>query len=340
MKLEGVRMLNAALDEDEHRNIVLRGVIAPESLSMLKAGPYQREILPVTTIKDLAEAFNGGCALPDVYLGMRGGNYTEHDGSTWLEDAVYIIDGLQRVTAAQEVHRTGKVPRLGAKVHFNTTESWERSKFRALNTFGTKLSPSILIRNMEKEYPIVEMLLSLNHDSNFVLAERVCWNQRMIRKDLITGLTLLKVAGMLHSRFGKGSRSARYVEVVPALQRIYERIGRNAVRDNLREFWGVMDECWQVRNVTFKEGAVFLRTSFLFCLTSIISEYDNFWRDSKLFIERDLRKKIALFPINDPEVVRLAATGQHGAAGDLLYQLMLRHINSGKRTKRLTNSND
>lgn len=328
---ESVKLTAAALD-DWQNTIVLRGVLSPEGLTTLKVGSYQREILPVSKIKDLVEAFNAG-SVPDVDLGMRGGNFIEKDGCFYLQDDVYIIDGLQRITAAKEVVRGGKVPRLGAIVHFNTTEDWERNRFRILNTMNTKLSPNVLIRNMSDEYEFVSMILSLTKDKSFIMANKVCWNQRMKRDELISGYTLLKAASMLHSRFGP-TRSMRFMDMIPGMQKVQDKIGRLNVRENIKTFWDLVDDCFKVKSVTFKDGAIALRGGFLICLASILSEHSNFWRDSKLFVERDLRKKISLFPINDPEIVRLAGNSS-GASGDILYQLFIRHINSGKRTKKL-----
>jgi hypothetical protein len=46
-----------------------------------------------------------------------------------------------------------------------------------------------------------------------------------------------------------------------------------------------------------------------------------------------LRRKIKQFPLNDPQVSQLAGAG--GQANIILYQMLLKHINSGKRIKRL-----
>src|SRR5271157_1389950 len=126
---EVIKLMNAALDEDEHGNIILRGVLVPETLNYLKVDTYQREILPLAKINDLITAFDTS-AVPDVELGMRGGNVQEKAGIFTLEDPTYIIDGQQRITAAKEYTKKGKIPRLGAVVHFNTTEKWERDRFR------------------------------------------------------------------------------------------------------------------------------------------------------------------------------------------------------------------
>jgi hypothetical protein len=62
--------------------------------------------------------------------------------------------------------------------------------------------------------------------------------------------------------------------------------------------------------------------------------HQDFWREHKLFVEADLVRKIKLFSTADPYVKELAST--RGAAMNILRGLMIEHINSGKRTRRLT----
>lgn len=328
---EVVKLYNAALDENEHGNIILRGVLVPETLNYLKVGPYQREILPLAKINDLLIAFETS-SVPDIELGMRGGNVQEKNGIFSLEDPTYTIDGLQRVTTAKEYIKKNKVPRLGAIVHFNTTEKWERERFRILNTLQTRLSPNVLIRNMHHDYAVVEMMQTLCKDRDFVLNNKICWNQRMKRSELLTALTFAKVIGALHARFGP-AKSASLSMLVPNLQSIYDKIGRGRLRENIKTFWSIMDECWQIRYVTFKESAAYLKSGFLLCLCEVLSNHVDFWDDTKLVVERDLRRKLGSFPVSDPEIARLCAA--HGQAREILYQHLVKYINSGKRTKRL-----
>src|SRR3954452_16034050 len=118
---ESVKVLKAALDEDG-ADIILRGVIAPDSLHLLQVDDYQREILPFARIRDLVGALENG-NVPDIVLGMRGGAYHDRDGVFYLQDPVFIIDGLQRTTAAKHLlMKGGREPRLGVKVHFNTSK--------------------------------------------------------------------------------------------------------------------------------------------------------------------------------------------------------------------------
>lgn len=101
-----VRVLNGALDVDSERNdIILRGRLDPDCLEALLVDDYQREILPAATIREIMPAVETG-EVPDIDLGMRGENCrSEKDGSYVLHDPVYIVDGLQRTTAARQLQR-------------------------------------------------------------------------------------------------------------------------------------------------------------------------------------------------------------------------------------------
>ena len=331
---ESIKLIHAALDEDEKGNIIARGVLSPESLYLIKVAPYQREVLPKSKIKALMKAFEDS-KVPDIELGMRGGSYLEQAGSFFLHNDTYVIDGLQRISAARKFMEEQQIPRLGAVVHFNTTEEWERNRFRVLNTTSLRLSPNVLIRNMEKESEVVALLRMLCKDKSFVLYDKVQWNQRMARNELISAYVMLKTTGFLLSRFGP-TKSSTLVDLVENLDKLYVKLGRNTIRNNIKTFWELMDECYRVRYVTFKEGATFLKLGFLQVMAVMLTEHVDFWRDTELHIDRDLRKKISTFPINDPTYARLAGAG--GKAGITLLDALVEHVNSGKRSKRLVRS--
>ncbi len=110
-----IKIINAALDELKDGEVILRGVVTPESMVNIKTGDYQREILPLTTLSDLVEVIGKGGSVPDIELGMRGERFKDKDGVFTLEDDVYVVDGLQRVSAALHVSNTTDVkPHLGA----------------------------------------------------------------------------------------------------------------------------------------------------------------------------------------------------------------------------------
>jgi len=65
------------------------------------------------------------------------------------------------------------------------------------------------------------------------------------------------------------------------------------------------------------------------------SAVPDFWHDNVLFVGTDLQRKLKTFPVTtDPTIAQLA--GASGKGRDMLLQLMIDHINSGKRTRRLT----
>jgi len=331
-----ISVIHAALDETEQGEVILRGVIEPASLLGLQVGEYQREVAPLPTIMQLVKALDIG-TVPDIELGMRGNNYREVEpGHVVLYDPVYIIDGQERVEAGKfKLSRNDAVkPRIGAMIHIGTTEEWERERFRILNMERTKLSPNVILRNWRYDYPFVELVYRLCDDRRaFVLAGRVSWQQRQKRQELITATTMLKVIGRLHAHLGP-SRSVVIGELVTGLEKVREQITDTVMRENIKVFFRTIDEVWGIRNVQFKEGAVYMRGTFLEMLARVFSNHLEFWKGNRLTIDPDMVKKLRLFPYRDPSIVQL--TSSAGPARELLYTYMVKHINSGRRTRRLT----
>ncbi len=327
-----VKVIHAGLDEDEDGSIILRGRIDPETLDALQIDDYQREILPVSNINQIMQGFEPGGSVPDIDLGMRGARTRDADDVFTLLDDVYIIDGQQRVTAAKRYRLQGKVPRLGATIHFNTTKKWEIDRFRTLNADRIKVSPNVLIRNTRDEYDVISALYNMSeNDNQFVMKGRICWSQSKQRLHLITALTMLKAIGIMHSHLSPGL-SGMGKELCPALEKTFDLVGRNIFRENVRTYFQIIEDCWGIRTVTYA-GACHLRNTFLFSLARLLCNHPTFWRENKVFIEMDLLRKLKTFPVQDPTVQQLSGAG--GQAGKMLYSLMVEHINRGKRTKRL-----
>jgi hypothetical protein len=177
------------------------------------------------------------------------------------------------------------------------------------------------------------MIFKLCADKDFVLANRVQWEQRQARNELISALTLCKTLGVLHSRFGPG-RHANSDELAAAISKTMDIVGRTTMRDNAKTFFDFIDEAWGIRRIVFAEGASYIKTSFLLTLADVFTHHKDFWRGTRLSIETDLRRKIAKFPVSDPNISNLASSG--GKSGAILYAIMINHINSGKRSRRLT----
>lgn len=335
-----IRVINGALDEHPARggSIILRGVIHPECLKFLKVDDYQRERLGSSA--SIWKALTNHQALPDIELGMRGQRYQEmKDGTIFLQDPVYIIDGLQRQTGAlRYMEATGQDVRLGAVIHFSTDKSWESERFRVLNTTARRVSGNVILRNDREGNPAILTLYGLSmNQADFPLYKRVTWEQVMARHDLITAGTMLKVALRLHRHLQSSVTSTKVSDIAANARKLGDLIGLNKLRSNLVEFFAVINEAWPFNEIDTQSPTPFLRSGFLLALASLLSHHKDFWRDDDktLHVETDLRRKIGTFKVFDPNINFLT----HGSGSSSLMQLarlMVDHINSGKRTKRLT----
>jgi hypothetical protein len=328
-----VVITKAALDDVGNRDIVLRGVIDPPSLSSLLVGKYQRGVQAGKYLQGIMRALENTGGVPAITLAMRGHSFTKGRGDFFLHDDIYIIDGLQRLAAAREVLKSGTQPRLGVMIHFDTTEAWERERFELLNTNRVMVAPSVLIRNLAEENAAIKMIRDLSDDSSFALTDRVSWDQRMKRGQLITGQTLLKTVWRLHQRTEPGLGTRRYAEMGSGLEKVMQRIGRDVLRENIKQFWEILDECFNVRGVETAGSAPHIKGGFVSVLAKVFADHQNFWTDSELTVSSDLRGKLALFPINDPYISRLC--GGSGQAQVTLRYHIVEHINRGKRSGRL-----
>lgn len=332
-----IKILKGALDELPDGKIVLRGVIDPASLKYIRADHYQRGTM---NRKDIMDGYESGAQLPDVELGMRGQDFDSGRGTFILKDPVYAIDGWQRITTALRFLDivAERSVRLGAMVHFDSTEEFERKRFETLNgSSRAKVSANIMVRNRRGDSPAVLMLYGLAHtDRAFVLQERIAWGQSMARSELLSAFSLCKIVGSLHSHKIAG-RSHAMELIIAALDRGVEVIGIQVMRENVKAFFDLVDECWGVRRIHYRDGAAYMKASFLSVLARVLSDHHDFWKqpdERRLFVEAPLRRKLAQFPVNDPQVVQLSGTG--GKAQEILYMLLRDHLNRGKTTRRLT----
>jgi hypothetical protein len=332
--MTSLKVLSGALDELTQGQIVLRGVIDPPSLNGLLKPDYQRETLRKATIEGLTKAFHdGGGRVPDVELAVRGEQYgcTDADGTFTITGDVFIIDGLQRVSAARQFASDGGKPLVGAMIHFGTTERWERERFDILNMCRTKLSPNVLLRNRAAQCPSLRRLYDLCSDESFVLYQRVSWSQYMRREELLTALGFLKTVMRLHSKFGAGRYQA-VSSLWQALPPMMASVGESMMTENVKTFFQLLDSAWGIRGILYKDRATHLKHGFLFALADVLSAYPVFWSGKSLHIDRDAQKKIGHFGLNDPNVRTMACSS---SSAGLLQRLIVDHINSGKRTRRM-----
>ena len=329
-----IKVTNAALAEASNGDIILRGLIDPSSLCSLQVDlTYQRGVQGRKHIRGIMGGIPGRGGVPDIELGMRGHSYTEAGDDFFLHDPVYIIDGLQRTTAALEVLSSGVQPRIGAMIHFDTLSKWERERFEVLNMNRSPVAANILIRNLEDENKAIKLMRSLSKSPVFVLSDKVCWQQKMKRSELIHAQTMLKVVATLHSRW-VGHSSGSCTKLADTVERrVYDEIGQVSMWQNIKTFFELVDKCWGIRTIQYSNKASYMKGGFLRVLARVLADHQDFWSKNALVISTDLTRKIGLFAIHDNHVAYLC--GAAGKAQSQLYQLLVEHINSGKRTRRL-----
>lgn len=339
-----VKITNGALDDSALNGgtIVLRGVIVPDTMSLLRTDDYQREQQHVTPRSSLWRAMSAKAILPDIELAMRSEKFDSKGDLFTLKDDVFIVDGLQRITTALlYLQKFGPTDiRQGCLLHFNTTKEWERERFKVLNANRSKVSPSVLLRNEREISPAVKMLYNLcTTDKSFVLHNRVQWSQKMARSELVSSLNLLKGVTMLHHHKHSALRTS-LSNLIPLFDKQVDLVGSQIFRENIKTFWEVVDECWGVRLAQYS-GAPHLRATFMRALTRMFSDHHDFWvassAERRFFVSQDMRKKLSSLNSSDPTVAGLAGAG--GKAPAMLYMMFVDHINSGKRTKRLSSRN-
>ena len=339
-----MKILRPSLD-DFRETTVLRGIIDRQSLPELRSDFYQREKLPESSRREIQYALATGAPLPDIEIGMRGDHWQvdETDQGIILLDPCYIIDGRQRVETLREfiAEYPEALAALGATVHFNTTIDWERARFHTLNTSRIKVAPSVLLRNIKDDCQGLASLYGLSRtQADFALHQRVCWSQNMARDELLTGMTYVRTSLRIHAHLAPTRHVMSAAGMPPIIDRVVERVGLPMWRANTVEFWRLLDELWGIRTLRAKGSAPYLLGSFLSVLCDILADHVDFWRqpdELKLAIPEELKRKLKKFPISDPEVVRLAGSG--GKAREALYFILVTHINSGKRTRRLVPRN-
>src|SRR5882724_7533472 len=335
-----VRLQNAALDDKDKDTIVAHGWLDLSALLELRVGDYQREVLETHKSKKskLFTAIENGERIPDITLGMRGQRFTTRAGTFYLEDDVYIIDGLQRVSnlrkfAVQYPDRIDEI-RIGAEVRFNTTRESEKALFTAMNLNRTAMSPNVILRNAREESNGLLTLFGLSHnDPSFVLYNRVCWNQKMSRNELLTALNYCKSAIALHRGITAAGPTTSVTFIPPLLARVADEISIQVTRDNIYRFYEVIDEVWGIKGVKYVDLTTHLRANFLNMVAKLFTLHENFWDRTRLVIDAKQRQKLKSFPITDPSIQKLSAGG--GAAADLLYRLMVDHMNKGQKINRL-----
>lgn len=331
-----VRIVNGALDESDvsSTGIILNGRIEPATLRFLKVDTYQR---PLGDRADIYQALKEGLVVPNIEIGVRGQNFSIDGDDFIIKSPAYIIDGWQRVGTALKIleHIPSHPIRIFATLHFGSDEIWERHRFNALNKNVRRVSPNLHLKNSRDTNDAIATLYALSiDDSTFPLYKRVSWSQNMQKGELISALTLGLVTQMLHMH--RAPVSSRSIDSVSSgLLVLISRLTRATLRRNVQTFFQLIDDCWPFSSIEYRHSAQQIKGPFMMELARMLSRHPVFWEhnENTLFVSADDRRKLAKFPINDPQIIQLAGSG--GASRKLLYQLLVDHMNSGRRTQRL-----
>jgi hypothetical protein len=329
-KEKKVRVVNAAIAEFAG-SLVLRGVIDQNSLGEILADDYQREEGSISDLASLVESFKRGDQIPDIEIGVRGGNYSVRDDVHFIPDDCYVIDGLQRLTAAKRAlaQNPSLQISLGAKFHFNTNWVWEKTRFKTLNQARRRVSPNILLRNDADVSESVGALYNMSqNDMGFVLKGCISWGQKMARNERLTALSTLKLVGVLHCHFGPGLAVA-IDQLMAANDKTMKVVGPNKWRENVRTFFDVVDQAFGIRHIAFRDMAPWLKFGFLRALAMMFAEHKSFWDDQhRLVMPRGFIEKLKKFPVSAPEIKGMV---NGSSTNPLLYRELVNWIDSGKR---------
>lgn len=348
-----VKILDGALEyrtpEIGEPFVNLRGIISPDSLCHLQYGDYQREVLSERELKKLVYVLQTD-TVPDVDLGFRGkvsDIEDGEDGAMYLRAPVFCIDGRQRSTAGlmylEDLRRTMSIAnheiRIGALIRVEATEDWERNRFRALNRDRKPVPAQVILRNEAYASPVAALLLNLASNPAFSLCDRITWEQKAKRSDLLTASTYFGVAAALHGHVVSASPKeaialCRSLDRVMKLIGETEEAGAEAFTNNIIQFYEVVDECWNLR-VTYREGRVHLTRTFLSALATCFSRHADFWRGNRLVVDSKTRDKLAGLEIDSPFFTSTAKSASTSAQM-FLARHFADYINSGRRSHKLT----
>lgn len=323
-----IKIINGMLEDDkETGQIILRGVIDQSSLKFIKLDWYQREQgFSNAHTQQIVSAYFQGQSLEDLTCGMRGEKFRSKGTDFVLLDPVYCMNGGQRLFASGLALRERPDTRinLGIKLYFSTNEKFENDMFCKLGTSSVRISSSVLLRNKKKESKAAALLVRLNSNPKFALKERVSWDQKKSRHELMTGTTLSRVAGMLHAHKGTSLKSSKPYELLGGLDNLIGKIGEENFTTNMIRFFDVIDSCWSVRQLVGDgDPRPHLRVSFLITLAKLFSAYSDFWdgrERNEFYFPTKFHKRLRTF--------RLSEYIQPGRVSrEMLYEFLRKRLN-------------
>jgi hypothetical protein len=350
MTTNAVRLRDAALAEFGEELFAL-GFLGIDDLTQpnrLRVDSYQREVLTASTSLD--KAVVEGKTFPAIVLGVRSLNYHNDGPDMLLKDMVFIIDGLQRVSAIRkyaeaEPEKAQKIL-LGAELRFGTTFEKEKHLFHVLNAHRTAVSPNVLLRNLRDKYKVLATLYGLStNDAQSPLFSKVQWGQRAATNEIISANIIVRsllglyqhvsTAAYSNPRMRTGAAKRGVENHAHALENKSKVIGLESFRRNLVVMFELIDEIWGFRHIEQNHPRPYLKYSFLLGLCMLLSEHVEFWKGHKLVVPAHIRKRLAAFPFTREDIAMLLRGTAGSGSGTAVADILIRHVNRGKSSRKL-----
>jgi len=303
-----IKVLNGFLEDDKAvtGQVVLRGVLDQNSLKFIQMDWYQREQgFSTAHTQKIVGAYFSADSIEDITLGMRGHRCRSKDNKWTLHDPCYCINGGQRLFAASLAMRDRPDLKihLGCKVYFGTTEKFENDLFCKLGTSSVPVNSNVLIRNKKKESKAALLLVNMNNNPKFALQNRVAWDQRKTRHELISGRGLAHIVGLLHAHKGSALKSNKAYELLGGLDQLVQKIGAENFQTNIVRFFDVIDSCWTIRNLSGDNIArPHMKHLFLCTIARLFSAYPDFWdgkERNEFWFPKQFYRKLKAFKLAD-----------------------------------------
>jgi hypothetical protein len=278
-----IRVFKCSLEDDEEtKDMILRGVLDPATLKFIRLDWYQREQgFSKNHIDEIISGYILGNRVPDITIGMRGSRVKSSGDTYTLLDRCYCIDGGQRLAAASLAvkERPDIKINLGVKLYFNTNEEFENEMFCRLGTTQVRITPSVILRNRKKKSVAASQLLIVSKDDRFALKDRIAWDQVKTRHELMSGATLARIVGALHAHKGGALKSTKPYQLLGALDALVIKISDETLIINVIRFFDTIDKVWSIRQLTGArdEPRPHLNPKFLLTIASLMSRYSDFW---------------------------------------------------------------
>lgn len=311
---------------NEGGRLVMRGLLAPESLAYLLVDDYQREVLKPKKIQKMVKALESGASFSEITLGSRtGGTFREENAGYCITSRFYIIDGQQRHRAYEIAYEAGVDLYIGVKIFLETNPAWETDEFSQRNLSVTPLSPNVLLYNWKTTNAAIDVLVRLSReDETAALYRRIQWKQSRANGELLSAKMLIEI--LLHL-FSRRNVSQTIDAMADNIQGAYEDVGACVFEASVRAFFEALDTAYGIRSLTSKKPPAYLAPGFLGVIAKLFARHLNFWQnDGRLIIPQSLLTKLQSLPIKDMEFQRLSRTSSTTFHA-VLYNLVETHMN-------------